>query len=295
METGKRVIPPSELIVRPDGTVFHLRMRPDQLADRIVLVGDPGRVGLVAHFFDRVESDGANREFVWATGRLQGVRLTVLSTGIGTDNIDIVLTELDALANVDFATRTVRDKWRKLYLVRLGTSGALQPDIPLGACILSAISCGMDGLLNFYAGRNDVCDLKMERVFTEFMGWNPLWAKPYFVRSSALLNGLFGGFALPGITVSAPGFYGPQGRTVRLPLAEPDVNRKLEEFGYDRLRVTNYEMESSAVAGLAALMGHEATTLCTVVAQRTAGESETDYQPYIEKMVELTLQKLVRF
>lgn len=289
------IIEPSELIINGDGSVFHLHIRPEQLADRIVLVGDPGRVKLVAGMFDSVEAEGASREFVWATGVLGGKRLTALSTGIGTDNIDIVMTELDALANVDFTTRTVREKKKKLYIVRLGTSGALQTDIPLGSNILAKTSVGFDGLLNFYAGRDRVCDQRIERAFTLYMQWNPLLAKPYFVDSSRFLNDLFGDFTTEGITISAPGFYGPQGRVVRLPLADPDINAKIEAFRYEGRRITNYEMESSALAGLAALLGHEATTICTIIAQRAIKQSNADYQSYIEKMVELALQKLVSF
>ena len=286
-------IPSSELIINSDGSVFHLHMRPEHLADRVILVGDPGRVELVSSYFDRIEASGANREFVWRTGLLHDVRLTVLSTGIGTDNIDIVMTELDALVNVDFTTRTINRQKRRLHIVRLGTSGALQPDLKVGDFVLSEISIGFDGLLNFYAGRDFVCDLKLEEVFIRHMEWSRLWAGPYFIHSSPLLNKLFGDFTLPGMTISAPGFYGPQGRVVRLALADPHMNEKIEAFRNEERRITNYEMESSALAGLAALLGHEATTICTIIAQRIKGESDPDYQPFVTRMIEETLKRLI--
>lgn len=286
-------IPSSELIVNGDGSIFHLHMLPGQLADRVILVGDPARVERVASAFDGIEAGGANREFVWRTGRLAGVRLTVLSTGIGTDNIDIVVTELDALANVDLAARTVKREKKRLRLVRLGTSGALQPDLSVGDLVLAEVSAGFDGLLNFYAGRDAVCDAGLEAAFTRSVGWDARRAAPYFVRSSAELNRLLADFTTPGITVSAPGFYGPQGRVVRLPLADPGLNARIEAFRHGGLRINNYEMESSALAGLAALLGHEATTVCTIIAQRVAGESEPDYRPHVDRMIERTLERLV--
>ena len=281
----ENIINSSELIINGDGSVFHLHIKPEQLADLIILVGDPARVELVASHFDTIESRSANREFVSATGPVNGTRITALSTGIGTDNIDIVMTELDALANVDFQTRRVRRERKKLYIVRLGTSGALQPGIGLGDNVLAQTSIGFDGLINFYAGRDAVCDLEMERAFVGHMEWNPQLAMPYFINSSAMLNSLFAAISTPGITISAPGFYGPQGRVVRLPLADPHINEKIESFTWHGRRITNYEMESSAVAALAALMGHEATTVCTIIAQRVNMESNADYRPYVEKLV----------
>jgi len=290
-----KTIPSSELIINTDGSVFHLHLRPEEMAGRIVLVGDPARVDLVAEYFDDVECRRASREFVSVTGTFNGKRLTVLSHGIGTDNIDIVMTELDALANIDFTTRRIKPEKTKLCLVRLGTSGALQPDLRIGDLVLAETSVGFDGLLNFYAGSDAVCDLSMEETFMRHMEWNPRLANPYFIHSSRYLNSLFEDFTTPGITVSAPGFYGPQGRVVRLGLTDPDLNAKLEAFRYEDRRITNYEMESSALAGLAALLGHEATTICTVIAQRVNEESDPDYQPYIRRMVELALDKLTGF
>lgn len=287
-------IPPSELIIHPNGSVFHLHLRPEELADTVILVGDPDRSSMIAGYFDRIESSAANREFRSHTGTIGSTRLTVLSTGIGCDNIDIVMNELDALANVDFTTRTVRPlpERRSLRIVRLGTSGALQPDIPLGAIVLSAISGGIDGLLNFYAERDKVCDAELEAAFVTQTEWDPRWARPYFVHNDASLVERFADATYRGLTLSAPGFYAPQGRVVRLPLARTEYLAHIEQFAYNGLRVTNFEMESSAIAGLAALMGHRAVTLCTIIAQRTAGTGQTDYAAYVRRMVELALERL---
>lgn len=287
-----RRIESSELIINTDGTVFHLHLRPEQIADTIILVGDPGRVELVASYFDSRETEVSSREFNTITGTYKGKRMSVVSTGIGTDNIDIVVTELDALANIDFTTRTVKEQHRQLTLLRLGTSGALQSDIPLGAFLFSRTSVGFDGLLNFYKGRNDVCDLDIEREFMRHVNWNSLLPKPYFIDADKELFEHFRDTTIEGITVSAPGFYAPQGRWVRLEPADAALNDKIESFNHNGRRITNYEMEGSALAGLAALMGHRAGTICTIIAQRVAKESNTDYKPYVEKMIEMALDKL---
>ncbi|MCC8034717.1 MAG: nucleoside phosphorylase [Rikenellaceae bacterium] len=287
-----RKIESSELIVNGDGSVFHLHLRPEQLADTVILVGDPGRVDLVASYFETKEFRTASREFVTITGTYKGKRLTVLSTGIGTDNIDIVVTELDALANIDFESRTEKQCKKQLTLLRLGTSGALQPDIELGAFLFSRTSVGFDGLLNYYAGRNEVCNLPIEQAFMEHTGWSELLPKPYFIDADADLFRLFGDCTLEGITVSAPGFYAPQGRWVRLMPADPCLNEKIESFRYGGRRITNFEMEGSALAGLAALMGHRAATICTIIAQRAAKQSNTDYKPFVDKMIKMALDKL---
>lgn len=289
-------IPPSELILNDDGSVFHLHMKPGELADTVLLVGDPDRSSLIASYFDRIESSCANREFRCHTGTLNNVRLTVVSTGIGCDNIDIVMNELDALANVDFATRTVkpRPERRSLRIVRLGTSGAVQPDIPLGAMVMSATSGGIDGLLNFYAGSDTVCDRLLEDAFVEQTRWGERLARPYFVHNDPGLIALFSDAAVRGLTLSAPGFYAPQGRVVRLPLAQADYLERIERFEHNGQRVTNFEMESSAIAGLAALMGHRALTLCTIIAQRVAGDSQPDYAAFVRRMVETALMKLTQ-
>ena len=251
-----RIIPPSELIINDDGSVFHLHLRPEQLADTIILVGDPARVEQIASYFDSEECRAANREFKSVTGLYKGKRMTVLSTGIGIGNIDICVTELDALANVDFATRTEKPQKRQLTMVRLGTSGALQPDIKVGDVVYARTSVGFDSLLGYYAGRNDVCDLNIEKAFIEHTNWSELLPKPYFVNSDDELWELFKDSVMEGITIAAPGFYAPQGRWVRLQPADPELNEKIEAFRFEGRRITNFEMEGSALAGLARLMGH---------------------------------------
>ena len=287
-----RTIAPSELIVNSDGSVFHLHLRPEQLARTVILVGDPGRVEQVASRFDRIEHRAANREFVTATGYYAGKRMTVLSTGIGTDNIDIVVNELDALVNIDLRTRTEKEEKTRLTLVRLGTCGAIRPELRLGDRILSRISVGLDGLLNFYEGSEAVCDREMERAFVEHTGWNSRLATPYFVRCSDYLAELFAPDTVEGMTASAPGFYAPQGRYLRLAPADRRLNEKIESFEYGGHRFTNFEMEGSALAGLSRLMGHDAVTICTVIAQRVALESDTDYRPFVDKMIATCLEKL---
>ena len=287
-----RTIPASELIINEDGSIFHLHLLPEQLADTVILVGDPGRVAMVSGFFEKKECEVANREFRTVTGTYKGKRMTVLSTGIGIGNIDISVTELDALANVDFATRQEKSEKRCLTLVRLGTSGALQPDIKVGDFVFARTSLGFDGLLNYYKGRNEVCDLAMERAFIEHTGWNELLPKPYFIDADKTLFEHFRDVTVEGITVAAPGFYGPQGRWVRLQPQDPQLNEKIESFDYAGRRITNFEMEGSALAGLAALMGHRAATICTIIAQRIALDACTDYKPFVRRMIETALDKL---
>lgn len=288
----QRVIPASELIINDDGTIFHLHLRPEQVADTIILVGDPARVEAIAKRFDEVECRASNREFNTVTGKYKGKRMSVLSTGIGIGNIDICVTELDALANIDFATRTVKEQHRQLTLVRLGTSGALQPDIELGEVVYARTSVGFDTLLNYYAGRNEVCDLEIEKAFVEHTAWSELLHRPYFVDSDAELWEHFKDSVTEGITIAAPGFYAPQGRYVRLQPADKDLNAKIESFRYNGRRITNFEMEGSALAGLARLMGHRATTMCTIIAQRIAKDAKTDYKPFVEQMISMALEKL---
>ena len=290
--TTKRTIPASELIINEDGTIFHLHLLPEQIADIVMLVGDPGRVEMVASFFETRECEVANREFKTVTGTYKGKRMTVLSTGIGIGNIDICVTELDALANIDFTTRQVKDTFRQLTLVRLGTSGALQSDIKVGEALLSRTSVGSDGLLNYYAGRNDVCDLEIEKAFIEHTGWNELLPKPYFIDADPSLAELFKDITREGITIAAPGFYAPQGRWVRLQPQDLKLNEKIESFDFGGRKITNFEMESSALAGMAALMGHKAATICTIIAQRIALDACTDYKPFVRQMIENALDKL---
>ncbi|MBQ6604781.1 MAG: nucleoside phosphorylase [Tidjanibacter sp.] len=290
-----RVIESSELIINEDGSIFHLHLLPEQLADIVILVGDPGRVEMVASYFTDIECRVESREFRTVTGNYKGRRMSVISTGIGTDNIDVVMTELDALANIDFATRTVKPEHRTLTVLRLGTSGALQPDIEIGTPVFARTSVGFDGLLNYYAGRNDVCDLEIEKAFVEHTGWNPQLPAPYFIDASTELWEHFRDYTTEGITIAAPGFYGPQGRWVRCQPADPNLNEKIEAFRYEGRRITNYEMESSALAGLAALMGHKGGTICCIIAQRINKNANTDYKPFVRQMIEMALDRLAEF
>ena len=281
-------------VINPDGTVFHLHSHPDALADKVILVGDPSRVDLISTYLDSIETSSFSREFKSVTGTFRGSRLTILSTGIGCDNIDIVMTELDALANVDFATREIRQDKRSLTVLRIGTCGALQPDIPIGSYIFSRISCGFDGLLNWYAGREEITDSNMEKAFLEHVGWNEYLPVPYFVKASAMLADLFADSTVQGITIAAPGFYGPQCRIVRLPIVIPDLQEKIESFRYGDLRFTNFEMESSALAGLARKLGHHAGTVCLAIANRYSNNADADYKKMMGDLIGLALEKLSR-
>ena len=285
-------IPESELIINGDGSAFHIHIRPEQLADNVILVGDPGRVAMFEPLLDDIECHNASREFVSITGRYNGKRVTVLSTGIGTDNIDIVVTELDALANIDFSTRDVKPQHRTLNILRIGTCGAIQPDIPLGAFIFSHISVGTDGLLNWYEGRDSIALLDFEEAFKKHVKWNRHLPDPYFVRASDVLIKKFEDCTVKGMTISAPGFYGPQGRVVRQGLAMPDMLEDFESFSFGGYRITNFEMEGSALAGLSAKLGHNAGTVCCAIAHRYLKSSNTDYKPRVNELVKLCLQKL---
>ena len=287
-----RTIPSSELIINEDGTIFHLHLRPEQIADIVILVGDPGRVAMIAEYFDNRECEVSNREFKTVTGSYKGRRMTVLSTGIGIGNIDICVTELDALANIDFATRQVKDELRQLTLVRLGTSGAIQHDIEVGNVVFARTSLGFDGLLSYYEGRDSVCDLALEEAFTHHTNWYSKLPAPYFVNADDSLFELFKDSVLEGITIAAPGFYAPQGRWVRLAPHDKQLNEKIESFSFEGRRITNFEMEGSALAGLAALMGHRAATICTIIAQRVVKDACTDYKPFVRRMIETALDKL---
>ncbi len=285
-------IPESELIINGDGSAFHIHIRPEQLADNVILVGDPGRVAMVKSFFSSVEAEGASREFVWATGLYGGKRFTVLSTGIGTDNIDIVMTELDALANVDFTTREIKPGHRTLNILRIGTCGAIQPEIPLGAFILSHISVGCDGLLNWYENRDKIALPDIEEAFKKHVHWNKHLPDPYFVRAGEEMVRRFEKDTVKGMTISASGFYGPQGRVVRLGLAMPDMLQDFESFEYKGWKITNFEMEGSALAGLAAQLGHNAATICCAIAHRYHKGANTDYKPRVAELVQLALRKM---
>ncbi len=291
----KKHFPSSELIINEDGSIFHLHVKPEQLADKVILVGDPGRVALVASHFDEIECDVANREFKTITGTYKGKRITVVSTGIGCDNVDIVVNELDALANINFETREENEKIRQLEMVRIGTCGGLQPFTPVGTFICSVKSVGFDGLLNFYAGRNEVCDLELEKAFLKHMKWqgNQCQPAPYVIDANEdLINRIAKDDMVRGITISTGGFFGPQGRELRIPLADPDQNSKIESFEYNDLKITNFEMESSALAGLARLMGHKATTCCMVIANRLIKEANTGYKNTINILIKTVLDRL---
>lgn len=288
----------SELIINEDGSIFHLHIKPEQLADRIILVGDPGRVTTVASHFDSKECEIQSREFHTITGTYKGKRITVLSTGIGCDNIDIVMNELDALANIDFKERDDKPGHRTLTIVRIGTCGGLQPEAPLGTFIASVKSIGFDGLLNYYAGRNDVCDLELEKAFTQHMNWCPQKGAPYVATANpSLIEQVAGKEMLRGITIACGGFYGPQGRQVRLRIQDPNQNEKVESFRYTtpegkELKICNFEMESSALAGLSTLLGHRAMTCCMVIANRYAKEMNTEYKNSIDNLIQLVLDRI---
>ena len=283
----------SELIINGDGSIFHLHVKPEQLADKVILVGDPGRVSLVASHVDNQECDIESREFHTITGTYCGKRISVVSTGIGCDNIDIVLNELDALANIDFKTRMEKEQLRKLTLVRIGTCGGLQEYTPVGTFIASEKSIGFDGLLNFYSGRNDVCDLPFEEAFKQHMQWNPQLCAPYVIDADKeTLERIAGDEMVRGVTIACGGFFGPQGRELRIPLADPKQNEKVESFEYNGHRITNFEMESSALAGLARLMGHKAVTCCMVIANRRAKNVNANYKNSIDELIKLVLERI---
>ena len=286
------MIAESELIINDDGSVFHLHIRPEELADRIILVGDPGRVDMVSEYLQDIEFRKQSREFVSVTGKYAGKRLSVISTGIGTDNIDIVMNELDALANIDFKTREIRKEKKSLDILRIGTSGAIQPDIPLGSFVFAHISIGCDGLLNWYAGRDVIAMPDIEEAFKKHTGWNRHLPDPYFVRAGARMSAKFADCTIKGMTIAASGFYGPQGRVLRMPLAMPDMLDTFESFRFGEWRVTNFEMEGSAIAGIAAHLGHNAGTVCCIIANRYLKSSNPDYKPQVRKLIELALGKL---
>ena len=296
---SKRHFPESELIINADGSCFHLHLKPKHLADKIILVGDPARVDTVAAHFDSKECEVSSREFHTITGTYKGKRITVQSHGIGCDNIDIVVNELDTLANIDYATREERDEHRTLTMVRIGTCGGLQPNTPTGCFVASVKSIGFDGLLNYYAGRNDVCDLPLEEAFKKHMQWSPLKGAPYVAcADKELIDKVAGNDMVRGITIACGGFYGPQGRQVRLRTQDPEQNVKVEAFRhevepYGTLAVCNYEMESSALAGLAALLGHCAMTCCMVIANRYNKEMNTEYKNSIDTLITTVLDRLV--
>lgn len=290
-----KTFPASQLIINADGSAFHLHLQPQFLADKIILVGDQNRVDMVASFFDEgsIECDVQSREFHTITGRYQGKRISCISTGIGTDNCDIVMNEIDALANIDFATRTEKTEKRSLEIVRVGTCGGMQEDIPLGTFLVSEKSIGFDGVLAFYEGRDEVCDLGFENALADFIHYPTKAARPYVVAANKdLVNRIAGNDMMRGCTIAANGFYGPQGRVLRVGLAVPDINERISDFRYEGQRITNYEMEGSCIAGLALHMGHRAMTVCCVIAQRKAEAANTDYKPRIKQLVQTVLERI---
>lgn len=290
-----KTFPASQLIINADGSAFHLHLQPQFLADKIILVGDQNRVDIVASFFDEgsIECDVQSREFHTITGRYQGKRISCISTGIGTDNCDIVMNEIDALANIDFATRTEKAEKRSLEIVRVGTCGGMQEDIPLGTFLVSEKSIGFDGVLAFYEGRDEVCDLGFENALVDFIHYPAKAARPYVVAANKdLVNRIAGNDMMRGCTIAANGFYGPQGRVLRVGLAVPDINERISDFRYEGQRITNYEMEGSCIAGLALHMGHRAMTVCSVIAQRKAEAANTDYKPRIKQLIQTVLERI---
>lgn len=287
------MIKSSELIINADGSIFHLHLKPEQVADTIILVGDPGRVDTISKLLTEIEFRIQNREFVSTTGKYNNHRITVVATGIGTDNIDIVVNELDALANINLTTREINPVKRKLNLVRIGTSGGLQDFLPVNSFVVSHKAIGFDGLLNFYAGRDRISDLPFEESFKQHTGWNKQLTSPYVVNcSEKLFNMIHREDTISGVTISAPGFYGPQGRVLRLPLADPFLNEKIESFEYEKQKITNFEMECSAIYGLGALLGHEALTICLIIANRLTKDANANYHEKMESLINLVLDRL---
>ena len=289
------MIPHSELILNSDGTIFHLHLKPENIASQIILVGDQQRVDTIGSYFDEIEFSVQNREFKTITGIYNNKRLTVVSTGIGTDNIDIVLNELDALANIDLNTRTVKKNLTSLNIVRIGTSGGLQPDLPVNSFVISKKSIGFDGMLNYYANREQYCDLVFEKTFKNFTNWNESLPTIYVVDASKeLLSKFLAKDFHFGVTISAPGFYGPQGRVLRLPLAVPELNQQIEAFGFEGLKITNFEMESSAIYGLSKMLGHKALTVCLIIANRVNKTANEKYRDEMKKLIKIVLDQLTK-
>ena len=289
----ERIIPPSELIINDDGSVFHIHLRPEQVYDNIIFVGDPGRVDMVASMFDTVDYEVSSREFHTIGGKYKGNPIMVISHGIGPDNIEIVMTELDALVNVDFKTRKIKKEHRTLNIVRIGTSGSLQEDLHIGDFVIAEKGMGFDGILNFYADRDKVCDLDFEREFCVHTDWYSTWAIPYSVDADRELVERIGRHDMTrGYTIAAVGFYAPQGRMVRLRLADPDLNAKIESFRYNGRPITNFEMESACLQGMARLLGHKAMTVCCIIAERRANNADTDYKPKVRELVQTVLDRL---
>lgn len=285
--------PDSELLVNSDGSIFHLHIKPGQLADTVILVGDPGRVDMIKGYFTAVECHIKNREFETATGIYNGKRISVVSTGIGTDNIDIVLNELDALVNIDLTTREEKEIKKSLNIIRIGTCGGMQPDLPVGTFLISEKSIAVDGMMFFYDGVDKIRDAAFEKELCNQVNWPAAFNHPMVVDADKELVERIGLDDMKrGVTISANGFYGPQGRRLRIPLSEPDLNARFQKFSYGKYRITNYEMESSAVAGLSKMLGHKAMTVCLVIANRFAKEADVEYKNSMENLVETVLERI---
>lgn len=288
-----RIIPPSELIINDDGSVFHIHLKPEHLRDNIIFVGDPGRVDMVASYFDKIDYNISSREFHAIAGTYKGKELMVLSHGIGPDNIEICVTELDALANIDFKTRKVKPEHRTLNIIRIGTSGSLQEELHIGDFVIAEKGTGFDGILNFYADRDKVCDLEFEKQFMQHTNWDRTWAAPYTVDAdTSLVEKIGKDDMIRGYTIAAVGFYAPQGRMVRIPLKDPELNEKIESFRYNGRPITNFEMESACLQGLSKLLGHRAMTVCCIIAERRLNNANTDYKPKVRKLVETVLNRI---
>lgn len=286
------MIHPSELVLNKNGSIYHLNLRPEQLASKIIVVGDPGRVKIISDKFDHIEHKAENREFVTHTGTYNGQRVSAIATGIGTDNIDIVLNELDALVNVDLETRTVKSTLSSLQIIRIGTCGSIQEDIPADEVIVSTHAIGLDGLLHFYKFEETNSEKELIEAFKSQTKWNLELNQPYLIEGSKNLISRIGQGYHKGITITANGFYAPQGRAIRIQPAFPDINERLRSFQYQGNRIVNYEMETSALYGLSKLMGHEACTVCAVVANRYANSFSKDYHPVMNQLIETVIERL---
>lgn len=281
----------SELVLNNDGSVYHLKLKPEHISDTILVVGDQGRVETISKHFTNIECRIQNREFVTHTGTYNGKRITALSTGIGTDNIDIVVNELDALMNIDLEKRTIRDNLKTLNIVRLGTSGALQGDIPVDNFVMSEFGLGFDGLMNFYR-TGKIYEDAMADAFIKHMNWSSKLARPYIVKGSEILMKKLGDGLFKGITATASGFYGPQGRQLRIEPIDPEMNDKMQTFSFSGHRITNFEMETSALYGLGAVLGHNTLTICCIIANRVIKQFSKDYKKGVEQMVQLVLDRI---
>lgn len=290
--TKDKKIPESELILHPDGSVYHLNLKPEQLADTVILVGDPERVEIISSHFDEIEFKSCNRELCTHTGSLNNKRLTVISTGMGTDNIDIVLNELDALVNVDLNKRVAKEKHTTLNIIRLGTSGALQPDVPLNSFIVSEYGLGLDSVVLYYNNKKDVIEKELTDAFYNFSNWPEDLSKPYIIKGSEMLADKLGEGFFKGITATSPGFYGPQGRVVRLELAYPGIVDTLHNFKFKDKRILNFEMETSALYGLGKMLGHNTLTICVAIANRYRLEYNNDYRVAVKELIKTVLQRL---